>query len=114
MARFAATQHALEKGLNQTSPQAGIKAIDDWVEQLNGIDKRGTKGLAGDLERLKRELEREQPREENVLKLVGKLGAATTKLADQAEAANQQKLRELGEGLTNAAGQHADAAEEND
>ncbi len=108
MARYAATQNAIEKGLDQVSPDAGVKLVDDWIEQLQGVDKPGAVAVAKDLERLKAELARETPREANVLKIVGKLGGATTRLADKAEGTNGDKLRALGEALTGAGHPHDD------
>lgn len=106
MARYAATEKALEKGLSETKPAAGSKLVDDWLDQLKDFDKRGGKGLVGDLTKLRSELERETPREANVLKLVAKLGAATTKFAAGAEGVNVEKLKALGEALSNAGQAH--------
>lgn len=115
MARYATTMKAIENGLENTKPAQGVKAIDDWIEQVQGTDKRGVKGLARDLERLKKELERDEPREDAVRKTLAKLGQATEKLADQAEGANVEKLKEIGRALTEQAqGHEADAEEEED
>jgi len=53
MAHCAATQLAIENGLDQVAPEAGVTLLDDWIEQLNGVDKPGASGVAKDLERLK-------------------------------------------------------------
>jgi len=102
MARFAATQTAIDKGLENLKPDQGVKVIDDWIAQLEGSDKKGAKAVAGDLAKLKTELERGEPRADKVLGLVHKLGAATTKSAAEAEGANGDKLKALGEALTGA------------
>ncbi len=114
MPRYAATQKAIEKGLDQVAPDAGVKLVDDWIEQLNGSDKKGAAALVKDMERLKTELGKGSPKGEAVLKLVHKLGAATTKLADEAEGTNGDKLRQLGEALTNAGQEHDHEEETND
>lgn len=115
MARFAATMNAVEKGFENVSPSQGAKAVDDWIEQLNGADFRGAKGLARDLDRLKKELERDEPRDEAVRKILAKLGPATEKSAEGAEGASQQKLRDLGKALTEQGqGHEAEAEEEED
>lgn len=115
MARYAATMKAIEAGLENTKPAAGVKAIDDWIEQVSDSDKRGIKGVARDLERLKKELEREEPREDAVRKTLAKLGQATSKLAEQAESAHIEKLKEIGAALTEQAqGHEAEAEEEED
>lgn len=108
MARFAATQHAIEKGLEQVAPEAGVKLLDDWIEQLNDVDKPGASAVAKDLERLKAELGRGTPKADAVLRMVHKLGASTTKLAAKVDGANADKLRELGEALTSAGEEHAE------
>lgn len=114
MPRYAALQSAIEKGLEQVKPDQGVKLIDDWIGQLEGSDKKGAKGISGDLAKLKQELERPQPREQNVLKLVHKLGEATVKSADEASGSNAEKLRALGEALANAGNEHAEEEEGND
>lgn len=59
-----------------------------------------------------KELEREEPREVNVRKVLAKLGPATEKAAEGAEGPNQEKLRELAKGLTEAGQGHEAEAEE--
>lgn len=107
MARFAATTNALKEGLETASPEQGTRLIDDWIEQLQGVDKPGTKGVLRDLETLKRELERDQPRDESIRKIVARLGEATVKAADRLEGGNADKLRDLGSALTEQAKGHA-------
>lgn len=100
MARFAATMTAIDKGLDSVTPEAGGKLVDDWIEQLGGSDKPGMKAVAGDLDRLKKALDKGDSAA--IGKLLAKLGAATTKSADKAEGANVDKLRALGEALSSA------------
>ena len=108
MARFATTQHAIEKGLEQVAPDAGVKLLDDWIDQLNGVDQPGASGVAKDLERLRAELGKGTPNPDAVLRIVHKLGASTTKLAAKVDGANANKLRALGEALTSAGQEHAE------
>ena len=114
MARYAATTTAIEKGLENVSPDAGVKLVDDWVEQLQASDKPALKKLAGDLDRLKKELGKgEEANDATVRKLLAKLGQATVKSADEAEGANVQKLKDLGEALASAgAGDDVDETED--
>jgi len=106
VARYADTQHAIKKGLDQVAAEAGITLLDDWIEQLKGADKPGVAGVAKDLARLKAELGKGAPKADAVLKLVLKPGVAATRLADAAEGTKGEKLRTLGEALTNAGQAH--------
>jgi len=106
VARYAHTQHAIEKGLDQVAAEAGITLLDDWIEQLKGADEPGVAGVAKDLARLKAELGKGAPKADAVLKLVLKPGVAATRLADAAEGTKGEKLRTLGEALTNAGQAH--------
>ena len=81
--RFAATEGAIEKGLAHTSPKSGAKLVGEWVAALEESDLPGAKGLHNDLARLQKELEKDEPNGDRVQKILGKLGPATTKLADK-------------------------------
>lgn len=99
--RFAATEAAAEKGLAHTSPKNGAKLVGEWVAELEKTDLPGAKGLHNDLQRLQKELEKDEPNGDRVSKILGKLGPATTKLADKAEDEKVgEKVRSLGEALT--------------
>lgn len=98
--RFAATESAIEKGLDQTSPKAGAKLVHDWSTELEKVDLPGAKGLHADLDRLAKELEKDEPDATRVQKILGKLGPATVKLADRADDEKvAEKIRSLGEAL---------------
>ena len=106
--RFAATEGAIEKGLAHTSPKAAAKLVGEWVGELEKTDIAGAKGLHADLARLQKELEKDEPNSDRVQKLLGKLGPATTKLADKAEDEKVgEKVRHLGQALTDS-GQEGD------
>ncbi len=99
--RFAATNNAIEKGLENVTPKSAVGLVDGWLAELENAEFTGAKGIHGDLERLKKELEKDEPKPEAIQKLVGKLGAATTKSADKAEDDKvAEQLRTLGEGLS--------------
>lgn len=99
--RFAATEGAIEKGLENTTPRSGAKLAHDWAAELEKSDVSGVKGLKGDLERLAKELEKDEPDADKVTKLLGKLGPATLKLADKCEDEKvAEKVRHLGESLS--------------
>jgi hypothetical protein len=98
--RFAATENAIEKGLDQATPASGAKLAHDWAAELEKADVTGAKGVHADLERLAKELEKDEPKTETIQKILGKLGPATVKLADKCEDEKvAEKVRSLGEAL---------------
>lgn len=98
--RFAATESAIEKGLEETSPTQGAKLARDWMTELEGVELAGAKGLHGDLERLAKELDADAPNGDRIVKLLGKLGPATQKLAERCEDEKvAEKIRSLGDAL---------------
>ena len=98
--RFASTEKAIEKGLAHTSPKSGAKLVHEWVAELEKTDVAGAKGLHNDLDRLAKELDKDEPNVKRVTQLLGKLGPATVKLADKAEDPKiAEKVRHLGQAL---------------
>ncbi len=97
--RFAATANAFEKGIEATKPAAAVKMIEGWEEALKDVDVPGAKGIARDLEALKKALSADEPDGERVKTLLGKLAEGVTKIAGRTEGAVQPKLEELGEAL---------------
>ena len=99
--RFAATNTAIEKGLENATPKAAIGLIEGWETELENADFTGSKGLHGDLGKLKKELQKDSPKGETITKLVGRLGAATTKSADKVDDDKvAEQVRSLGQALT--------------
>ena len=91
--RFTATENAFEKGIEKTTPKQGAKLAGEWVEELRKADFPGAKGLAGDLERLEKLLNEEEPNGE-------KIGEATAKAADRAEDEKvAEKVRKLAQAM---------------
>lgn len=99
--KFAATMNAINRGLESTKPAKGADMIEDWETALSDIDVPGTKGIQRDLAALRKQLERDAPDADRIHALLHRLGEATTKIAGRAET-NQDKLRALGEALTEA------------
>ncbi|WP_375427355.1 hypothetical protein [uncultured Sphingomonas sp.] len=98
--RFAATEGAIEKGLENATPKSGAKLAHEWAAALEETEVTGAKGVRGDLEKLAKELEKEEPNQASVTKLLGKLGPATVKLADKCEDEKvAEKVRHLGQAL---------------
>lgn len=98
-ARFTATANAFEKGIENTMPAAAIKMIEGWEEALASVDVPGTKGIARDLEALKKALSADEPDGERVKSLLGKLADEVTKIAGRTEGGVQPKLEDLGSAL---------------
>ena len=100
--RFAATENAIEKGLENVTPKQGASLVEAWLTEIGKDDVSGSKGLQHDLERLHKELSADEPKADKVQKILGKLGPATLKLADKADGAVADKVRHLGESLQSA------------
>ena len=98
-ARFTATANAFEKGIENTKPNAAVKMIEGWEAELEKVDVPGAKGIARDLEALKKALDKDEPDGERVKSLLGKLAEEVTKIAPRTDGKVQPKLEELGEAL---------------
>lgn len=100
-ARFTATNNAIEKGLENATPKSAIGLIEGWEKELESAEFTGSKGIHGDLERLKKKLQKEEPNGESIGRIIGKLGEATTKSADRADNDKvAEQLRNLGQALS--------------
>ena len=108
--KFAGTMNAINRGLEGVKPAKGVDMIEDWETALADLDVPGAKGIARDLGALRKQLEKGEPDGQRVLDLLHRLGAATTKIADKSDG-SQEKLKALGEALTDV-GEHAPDEEE--
>ncbi len=109
--KFAATMNAVNRGLESLKPTKSADMIEDWETALAETDVPGSKGIARDLAALRKQLEKDAPDSDRVLALVHRLGAATTKIADKADKQGE-KLKALGEALTEAGDEDNDEAED--
>jgi len=109
--KFAGTMNAINRGLESTKPTKGADMIEDWEAALAEVDTPGAKGILRDLGALRKQLEKDAPDADRVHALLHRLGAATTKIADKAET-NQEKLKALGEALTEAGEDQPDEEED--
>lgn len=105
--KFAGTLNAINRGLDSTKPAKGADLIEDWEAALAETDIAGAKGILRDLGSLRKQLEREDADADRVHKLLHRLGEATTRIADKADK-NGDKIRELGQALTDAGEEDAD------
>lgn len=97
--RFAATENAFEKGIENVKPAAAIKLIEGWEEALSSVDIPGAKGIAQNLEALKKALSGDEPDEAKVRAVIEKLADGVTKIAARTDGTVQPKLEELGKAL---------------
>ena len=109
--KFAGTMNAINRGLDQTKPAKGADMVEDWEAALADVEITGSKGILRDLGSLRKQLEKETPDADRVHALLHRLGQATTKIADKAER-NQEKLKALGEALTEAGEDQPDEEED--
>jgi hypothetical protein len=109
--KFAGTMNAINRGLETTKPAKGADMIEDWEAALAEVDTPGAKGILRDLGALRKQLEKDAPDADRIHALLHRLGAATTKIADKAET-NQEKLKALGEALTEAGEDQPDEEED--
>ena len=99
--KFAATLNAVNRGLENTKAEKGGDLVEDWETALADLDVPGAKGIARDLASLRKQLEKDNPSGDRIHALLHRLGEATTKIADRADK-NGDKIRELGQALTEA------------
>lgn len=109
--KFAATMNAINRGLDATKPAKGADMVEDWEAALADTDVTGAKGILRDLGSLRKQLEKDEPDADRVHELLHRLGVATTKIADKADK-NQEKLKALGEALTEAGEDQPDEEED--
>jgi len=109
--KFAGTMNAINRGLDDTKASKGADIVEDWEAALADIDVPGAKGILRDLGALRKQLEKGEPDADRVHALLHRLGAATTKIADKAEK-SQEKLKALGEALTEAGEEQPDEEED--
>ena len=109
--KFAGTMNAINRGLEETKPNKGADMVEDWEAALADLEVSGAKGILRDLGSLRKQLEKDQPDADRVHALLHRLGAATTKIADKADK-SQDKLKALGEALTEAGEDQPDEEED--
>ena len=110
-AKFTGTLNAINRGLENTKPNKGADLIEDWETALSDTDVPGAKGILRDLASLRKQLEKDEPDAERIETLLHRLGQATTKIADRAEK-NGDKLKQLGEALSEAGTDSPDEEED--
>jgi hypothetical protein len=100
MPQFDATIKHLKEGVKGFTVSAAVKNIEGWEATLEKVDAPGAKGIVRDLESLKKHLHADPIDGAAVKKLVAKLGHETVTLAGKADSKNAEKIKALGESLT--------------
>ena len=109
--KFAGTMNAINRGLDDTKATKGADMVEDWEAALAEVDVPGAKGILRDLGALRKQLEKDAPDADRIHALLHRLGTATTKIADRADK-SQDKLKALGEALTEAGEDQPDEEED--
>jgi len=110
MPQFDATIKHIKDGLKGFTIAAATKNIEGWEATLEKIDSPAAKTIIKDLENLKKHLHADPIHAEQVKKLVLKLGKETVAIAGKTDSKNAEKIKALGEALTEAA-ESADTGE---
>ena len=103
MPQFDSTIKHIKEGLKGFTVAAATKNIEGWEATLGKVEVSGVKTLIKDLESLKKHLHAKEIDGEAIKKLVIKLGKETVTIAGRAEGKNAEKIKSLGEALTEAA-----------
>jgi hypothetical protein len=109
--KFAGTMNAINRGLDSTKASKGADMLEDWETALADVDVPGAKGILRDLGALRKQLEKDEPDTDRVHAILHRLGTATTKIAERADK-SQDKLKALGEALTEAGEDSPDEEED--
>lgn len=102
MPTYDATIKALKAGAKSMTINAAVKNIESWEATLEKVEVSGVKTIVKDLESLKKHLQKEDIDGEAVRKLIAKLGKETVNIAGKAEGKQAEKVKALGEALTEA------------
>ncbi len=103
MPQFAATIKHIQDGLKGFTVSAAVKNIEGWEATLEKIESPAAKTIVKDLENLKKHLQADTINGEQIKKIVLKLGKETVTIAGKSDSKNADKIKALGEALTEAA-----------
>lgn len=103
MPQFDATIKHLKEGVKGFTIAAAVKNIEGWEATLEKLETSGVKTIVKDLESLKKHLQAKEVDGEAIKKLVLKLGKETVTIAGKSDSKNAEKIKHLGEAMTEAA-----------
>ena len=101
--QFAATIKHLKDGVKGFTISAAVKNIEGWETTLEKVEAPGVKTIVKDLESLKKHLQAKEINGAQVKALVAKLAKETVTIAGKSDSKNAEKIKHLGEALTEAA-----------
>ena len=97
-----ATLDALGDGFSQGEP-ADTATIRNWIDILEEAGDQSLRSLSGDLQRLESILDEDTIDPVALQEVLASLGDQTTTAAGKASGLTEEKLRQLGQDLTDAA-----------
>lgn len=103
MPQFAATIKHLQEGVKGFTVSAAVKNIEGWEATLEKVETPAAKTIIKDLENLKKHLQAEPVKGEQIQKLVAKLAKETVAIAGKTESKDAEKVKQLGEALAHIA-----------
>ncbi len=103
MPQFDATIKHIKDGVKSFTVAAATKNIEGWEATLEKVEAPAAKAIVKDLENLKKHLHAEKIDGAAIKKLVAKLGKETVAIAGKSDSKNAEKIKALGEALTEAA-----------
>ncbi len=103
MPQFDSTIKHIKDGVKGFTVQAAVKNIEGWEATLEKVELPAAKAIVKDLENLKKHLQSGKINGEQIKKLVLKLGKETVAIAGKSEGKNAEKIKALGEALSQAA-----------
>ncbi len=112
MPQFDSTIKHIKDGVKSMTVNAAVKNIEGWEATLEKLETSGVKTIIKDLESLKKHLHAKELDGEAIRKLIAKLGKETVTIAGKADSKNADKVRALGEALTEAAESTEDESKE--
>ena len=103
MPQFDSTIKHLKDGVKGFTINAATKNIEGWEATLEKVEAPGVKTIIKDLESLKKHLHAKEIDGEAVKKLIAKLGKETVTIAGKSDSKNAEKIKALGEALSESA-----------
>ena len=100
MPQFEATIKHLKEGVKGFTIAAAVKNIEGWEATLEKSEVSGAKTIHGNLERLRKLLQADEIDGAKVKDLMIKLGEETVRLASKADDKHADKIKALGEAVT--------------
>ena len=105
MPQFDATIKHIKEGVKSFTVSAAVKNIEGWEATLEKVEAPAAKTIVKDLENLKKHLQADKIDGEAIKKIVAKLGKETVTIAGKSDSKNAEKIKHLGEALSEAAAQ---------